>query len=224
MDVGAGNRADHVDGADLARRRLVEAGRIAHRSFDQVVEDGKRDVDEKQARDRLVDPPVVAQSARQHDPQSPADHAGAGHAELYRKRRGPLHHQRGGGGEKGADQKGAFAPDDDHAELCGQGGAERGQDQGGGTRQGVLPREPGAERALVHVEVEIERVLAKQEDEQPEHSQGGGNRRHRNQDEFDLAAVVLQKTPSDRGRRRCSGDRILDVSGHEVAPITPSTK
>ena len=41
MDVGAGDRADHVGGADFARRRLVEAGRVAHRALDQMVEDRK---------------------------------------------------------------------------------------------------------------------------------------------------------------------------------------
>jgi hypothetical protein len=48
MNVGARNGADHVDGPDLAGRRLVEARRVPHRPFDQLIEHGKRDVDEKQ--------------------------------------------------------------------------------------------------------------------------------------------------------------------------------
>src|SRR6267142_3887723 len=39
MHIGAWNAADHVGGADFAGRRLVEAGRIAHRALDQMVED-----------------------------------------------------------------------------------------------------------------------------------------------------------------------------------------
>ena len=42
MHVGAGNAADHVGGADFAGRRLVEAGGVAHRALDQMVEDRKR--------------------------------------------------------------------------------------------------------------------------------------------------------------------------------------
>jgi hypothetical protein len=45
MHVGAGNGSDHVGGADLARRRLVEARGVAHRALDQMVEDGERDID-----------------------------------------------------------------------------------------------------------------------------------------------------------------------------------
>src|SRR5947207_2503910 len=51
----ARNAADHIDGADLARRRLVEAGRVAHRALDQIVEDRQRDIHEQQARNRFVD-------------------------------------------------------------------------------------------------------------------------------------------------------------------------
>jgi hypothetical protein len=87
-----------------------------------------------------------------------------------------------------------------------------------------LPGEPRAERAVVHVEIEIERILARQRDEDAEDHERAGQRRARNQDVFDGAAVALQETRIG-GRR--NGDRLCDirhVSGHEVAPITPSTR
>jgi hypothetical protein len=59
MHVGAGDRADHVGGADLAGRRLVEAGGVAHRALDQMVEDRERDVDQQQARNRFIDAAVL---------------------------------------------------------------------------------------------------------------------------------------------------------------------
>ena len=46
MHVGAGNAADHVGCADLAGRRLVEAGGVAHHALDQMVEDRKADIDQ----------------------------------------------------------------------------------------------------------------------------------------------------------------------------------
>src|ERR1700722_17264428 len=49
MYVGTGYRSQHVGGADLACRRLVEAGGVAHHALDQMVEDRQRDVDQKQA-------------------------------------------------------------------------------------------------------------------------------------------------------------------------------
>ena len=67
-----------------------------------------------------------------------------------------------------ADQQRAFAADDHQAELRRQRGAQRGQDQRRGAGQRVLPGEPGAERALIHVAVEIERILAEQRDEDAE--------------------------------------------------------
>src|ERR1700737_692990 len=86
MHVGAGYRSDHVGGADLPRRRLVEAGRVAHRPLDQMVEDRESDVDEQQAGDRLVDAAVLTKPARQRDPKPAADHAGSSHRELHDKR------------------------------------------------------------------------------------------------------------------------------------------
>ena len=46
MDVCAGDRADHVGGADFPRRRLVEAGGVPHRALDQMVEDRKANIDQ----------------------------------------------------------------------------------------------------------------------------------------------------------------------------------
>ena len=88
-----------------------------------------------------------------------------------------------------ADQQRAFAADDDQAELRRQRRAQRGQDQRRRARQRVLPGEPGAERALVHVEVEVERVLAEQRDEDAEHDERADQRRARDQDVFDGRAV-----------------------------------
>ena len=75
VNVGAGDAPDHVGGADLAGRGFVERGRVAHRPFDEMVEDGDGDVDQQQARDRLVDAAVVAQAAGKRDPRAARSHA-----------------------------------------------------------------------------------------------------------------------------------------------------
>ncbi len=139
VNVGAWNGTDHVDGADLARRGLVEARRITHRPLDQVVEHRERDIDQQQARNRFVDAAILAQGSGQHDPQTTADHARAGHRHLHHQRRRGLQRQRCAGGGQRADQKSAFAADDDHAELRRQRRAQRGQDQRRRAGQRILP-------------------------------------------------------------------------------------
>ncbi|MGY3573658.1 hypothetical protein ACVMB1_000862 [Bradyrhizobium sp. USDA 4504] len=224
MHVGAGNGADHVGGADLARRRLVEARRIAHRPLDQMVQNRKRDIDQQQARDRLVDPAILPQAARQRDPEAAADHARDHHGDLHHDRRRALHRQRRRGRRQCADQKGAFATDDHHAELCRQRRAQRGQDQRRGAGQRVLPGEGGAERAVIHVEIQIERVLAVERDKAAEHRERADQRRGRDQDVFDARAVALEESGingrSDAGRLH----RFRRFRRHAVAPITPSTR
>ncbi len=168
MHVGARNGAEHIGGADLARRRLVQARRIAHRPLDQLVEDRKRDIDQQQARDRLVDAAIVLQAPGQRDPQPASRHAGHDHGELHDDRRRIRQRQRRRGGGERAHEQRALAADDHESELRGQRGAQRREDQRRRAAQRVLPREPGAERALVHIEVEIDRVLAEQRDENAE--------------------------------------------------------
>ena len=58
-----GQAAQHVVVADRQRRRLVEAGGIAQRPLDQVVEERDGDVVEQQRADGLVDAAVGAQRA-----------------------------------------------------------------------------------------------------------------------------------------------------------------
>ncbi len=224
MHVGARDRADHVGGTDLAGRWLVETGRVAHRALHQMIEDRERDIDQQQTRDRFVDAAKLPKPAREHDPETSAQHAGAYHRELHHYRRCPLQHQRCTGGGQGANQERPFAADDDHAELGGQSGAQRRQDQRRRARQTVLPGKPGSERALVHEEIEIERVLAEQEHEQPEYAERGDQCRARDQDVFDRGAVALEKSGIGGGSYRDRIDGFRHVSCHEVAPSTPSTR
>ena len=93
-----------------------------------------------------------------------------------------------------------------------------------GARQRVLPGEPGAERALVHVEIEIERVLAEQRHEDAEHRERADQRRARDQDVFDGRAVALEEAGIGGRSNSDRLDRIRRLSCHEVAPITPSTR
>src|SRR5581483_3930978 len=62
MNVSAGNGADHVGIANWKGRRLVEAGWIAQRPFDEVVHQSDGNVSEQQARDRLVDAASLTQA------------------------------------------------------------------------------------------------------------------------------------------------------------------
>jgi len=146
------------------------------------------------------------------------------HRHLHDKGWHRLQPKRHGCGSQRADQKRAFAADDHHAELSGQRRAQRREDEGRGARQRVLPGESGAERALVHVEIEVERVLAEQRDEKTEDHERAGKRRARDQDVFDGCAVTLEESGIG-GWSGCDRlERIRHVSGHEVAPITPSTR
>jgi hypothetical protein len=189
-----------------------------------MIEDREADIDQEQARDRLVDTAVLPERARKRDPEPAAHDAGANHRNLYQQRRRPRHGQGDRCRGQGSDQQRAFAADDDHAELRGQGGTQRRQDQRCRACQRVLPGEPGAERALIHVEIQIERVLAEQCHENAEYGERADQRRARDQDVFDGCAVALEKTGVG-GRRDCDRlDRIRSLSCHEVAPITPSTR
>jgi hypothetical protein len=186
-----------------------------------VVEDRKRDVDEQQARNGFVDAAILSECAGEQYPQAAADHAGGDHRELYDERRGCGHCERDRRGGERAHQERAFAADDDEAQLRRQRRAQRGQYQGRRAAQRVLPGEPGAERALIHVEVKVERVLAEQRDKDAEHHERASQRRARDQDIFDGRTVTLEE--SGIGGRR-DGRRVRHVGGHEVAPITPSTR
>jgi hypothetical protein len=77
---------------------------------------------------------------------------------------------------------------------------------------------------LVHVKIQIERVLAEQSHEYAEYGERADQRRARDQDVFDGGALALEE--AGIGGRSNSGriDGIHRVSGHEVAPITPSTR
>src|SRR5216684_3400538 len=66
-------KAHDLGRADLAGRWLVEAGGVAHHALDQMVEDGERDIDQQQARNRFIDAAVLAKPAGEHDPQPAAD-------------------------------------------------------------------------------------------------------------------------------------------------------
>ena len=98
----------------------------------------------------------------------PTDHAGERHRRSARPAAAhPAAAARRGRGQRPHQQR-AFAADDHQAELRRQRRAQRREDERRGAGQRVLPGEPGAERALVHVEIEVERVLAEQRDEDAE--------------------------------------------------------
>ena len=103
----------------------------------------------------------------------------------------PWQQQRGRGRGQRAHQQRALAADDDEAELRRQRRAQRREDERRCAGQRVLPGEPGAEGALVHVEIEVERILAEQRDEDAE----GDERRHQgergNDDVFRRAADAI---------------------------------
>ena len=97
--------------------------------------------------------------------------------------------RRAGGGQR-ADEQRALAADDHHAELRRQRRAQRREDQRRRARQRVLPGEPGAERALVHVEIQVERILPEQRDEDAEQHQRRRQGERGDDDVFRRAADV----------------------------------
>jgi hypothetical protein len=58
-------------------RRLVQAGRVAQRPFDPVLEQADGHIGQQQAADGFVDAAVLPQPARQHDPQRTGRRTGA---------------------------------------------------------------------------------------------------------------------------------------------------
>jgi hypothetical protein len=163
----------------------------SHRALDQIVEDRQRDVDQQQARDGFVDAAVLAQRARERDPEAAGQHAGDRHHEIDDQRRRPLKDERRRGRAQCAHQQSPLTADDHHAELRRQSRAQRRQNERRGARERVLPGEPGAEGALVHIEIEVGGILAEQHDKDPERDQsrengerGDGDVFHRGADAF----------------------------------------
>ena len=223
MHIGAGNGPDHVGGADLARRRLVQARRIAHRPLDQMVEQRERDIDQQQAGDGFVDAAVVLQAARQRDPGAADRHAGKRHCHLHDQRRRTLQQQRGRGCGQRPHQQRAFATDDDEAELRRQRRAQRREDERRRAGQRVLPGEPGAEGALVHVEIEVERVLAEQRDEDAEGDERRHQREERDDDVFRRASQPVKECrPQQLALTRdCSACRRSNISRAADSGVLP---
>ena len=133
------------------------------------------------------DSAVVLQCPGQRNPQAARGHAGERHRELNRDRRRIRYNQRRRRGGKRPDQQRSFPADDDETKLCRQCCTEGGENDRRRAAQRVLPREPGAEGPLVHVKIEVSRVLARQGDENPECRQGCRERERRNYNVFGRA-------------------------------------
>ncbi len=160
VDVGARDAADHIGGTDCGCGWLVEACRIPHGALDKMIEDRERDRDEQQARNRLIHTAVMAQAPGERDPKPATRHSGKRHCDLNEHRWRRRHHQRRSGRRERANQERTLSADDHHAELRGKSRAQRREDQRRRARQCILPREPAAKRALVHVEIEVQGILA----------------------------------------------------------------
>ena len=70
MDLGAGNRSDHIGLAERLGRRLVRVGEVAQRALDEEVHDRDADIGQQQRGDRLVDAARIAQEAGEADPEA----------------------------------------------------------------------------------------------------------------------------------------------------------
>ena len=168
MDAEARDFADLIGVWQRGSRWLVQALRIAQRSFDQMVHDRDGDVGQKQTGNGLVDAAPMPQRTDRADPQA-ADQGG-------RQRhdddgRGPGHLGQGNdqaAGRQTAERDRALSTDDDQAKLGGQGHAQGGEQQRGRLRQRVLPGERRAERGLEHELVELHRVPIDQHQEHGE--------------------------------------------------------
>ena len=187
-------------GAIGAGRRLVQARRVAHRTLDEVVQQGDRDVVEEQAADRLVDSAERAQRSGEGDPAAADGEPRRGHRHRDEQRREIAEAEAAGGRRQPADDERAFASDDHEPEPRWNRGAERREHEGRGPEQRVLHRERGPERAAVHLVEDVERIRPCQGDEPAEESQRDGQRAHPEERDLD-------------GR-----------STHGMAPFTPSTR
>jgi hypothetical protein len=136
-----------ADGADAQligqrqRGRFVQAGRIAQRALDPVLEQGNGQVAQQQAGDGFVDAAPLPQPARQRDPHR----AGQGGGQQQHRRARAARRQRQGIRQRGSGQAAqhqrAFAADDGEPGARRQRHAQRRQHQRRGALQRVLDRE-----------------------------------------------------------------------------------
>ena len=140
--------------ADGPRRRLVQAGGIAHRAFDQVVEQRDGDVGQQQAADRLVDAaPVRAARRRARSRRRRRPCPAIAIADVHDDRRRAVIGERQARrhrGEAAEDQR-AFAADDHQPQLRRQRGAQRRQQQRRGALSSVFCRENQEPKAPIAI-------------------------------------------------------------------------
>ena len=151
VDVHAEHRAQHGRFRDRIGRRLVQARRIAHRSFDQKIEDVDGDstpaAGSKSSRSRRANAAVRRTRAISKPPATMPATA----MPSWIPNEGKAVQQQGRfRGRQAAQGQRPFAADDDQSQPRGKCGAQGGQNQRGGPRQRVLPRKARAEAADVH--------------------------------------------------------------------------
>jgi hypothetical protein len=189
VHVGAADAADQQPVVQRIGRWLVQARRIAQRPFDQVLEDADGDVGQQQAADGFVDAAVLAQPPREHDPQRAGECACDADHHRAHDIGGQRHRMRERGAGQAAEHQRAFTADDDQPRARGQRHAQRGEHQRCGALQGVLPREPVAERALEERRPHLHRIDAGKGDEHAEQQQRRRDGEHR-QGEFLERAIM----------------------------------
>ena len=168
MYVHPEETAEHVGVANRMSRRFVKAARIAQQAFDEMIEQGYRDIGQQQTGDGLVDAAVLPKRTRECDPQPAQQHGEQRHCQLHQDRWHAAEIMPRDGRGQSAEYQRAFAADDHQPCLRRQRDAERGEDQRRGAHQRILPGEGAAERALVHERIDLERILAQHRDEDPE--------------------------------------------------------
>jgi len=198
-----------------------EACRVLHRALDQMVEDRKRDIDQQQARDRLVDAAILPKRTGGMIHRPPRVHRRTPSRFAHRRRR-PRHASATDVADS-APIRSAPSPPMITMPIAPAAPCTRQSGSTAPRASAYLPGEPGPERTLVHVEIEIERFLPNRATNIPNTASaptsaapGSGCIRcwRRTLEE----AGIGGRSNSDRRRR------IRRVSCHEVAPSTPSTR
>src|SRR4029079_8730364 len=101
--------------------------------------------------------------------------------------------------------------------------AQRGENERRRAGERILPGEPGAERALIHVEIEVERILSEQRNEDAEQDERRRQGERGDDDEFrraaDSSAVCRQAEKLAQPRW---GEGRADRGSRALRPVQPA--
>jgi hypothetical protein len=178
VDIRPRNAADAQALNQRQGGRLVQAGRVAQRALNPMLEQTNGHIGQKQAGDGFIDAAKLPQPARQHDPECTGQRTGGAHQHGANGIGRWCDHIRQRRARQTAQHHGAFAADDDQPRTSWYGHAQGGEHQRCSALQSVLPAEPVAKRAFEQQQPHLNRIHTREPHEhtkQRQRRRNGGN-------------------------------------------------